>query len=143
MIRNVLYAVNAFLLVLAVICTNVATLVFARTATRGWEIAVRNALGASRRHIVRQLFIEALVLAGVAAMVGLVVAKLALRWGVLASGDALPFWIDPQPVVETLLYTGLLTLLRRRSVGILPALRVTTRSTCRMHSEARARRAPA
>ena len=65
LLRNILYAVNAiFLMLLAVMCTNVATLVFARTATRGWEIAVRNALGASRGRIIAQLFIEALVLAG-------------------------------------------------------------------------------
>ena len=65
LIRNVLYIVNGiFLALLAVMCTNVATLVFARTATRSWEISVRNALGASRGRIISQLFIEALVLAG-------------------------------------------------------------------------------
>ena len=70
-----------FLMLLAIICTNVATLVFARTATRGWEITVRTALGASRGRIIAQLFIEALVLTGVAAIVGLVVARVALRLG--------------------------------------------------------------
>ena len=94
-IRNVLYVVNAvFLMLLAVVCTNVATLVFARTATRGWEIAVRNALGASRGRIVTQLFVEALVLAGVAATVGLVIAKFSLRWGLsLLAGSGMPFWL--------------------------------------------------
>ena len=86
-VRNILYVVNGiFLMLLAVVCTNVATLVFARTATRGWEITVRTALGASRGRIISQLFIEALVLAGVAAMVGLVVAKFALRLGLEPAG---------------------------------------------------------
>ena len=53
---------------------------YARTATREAEIAIRHALGASRARIVGQLFVEALVLAAVAAVVGLFVADLVLRW---------------------------------------------------------------
>ncbi|MEW5929205.1 MAG: ABC transporter permease [Gemmatimonadota bacterium] len=128
MMRNVIYVVNGiFLMLLAVICANVATLVFARTATRGWEITVRNALGASRGRIVAQLFVEALVLAGVAAVLGLVLAKLAMRWalGLAAGSGALPFWIDAGLSWRTVAYTALLTLLGAAIVGILPALRVT------------------
>ena len=83
-----------FLLLLAVVCANVATLVFARTATRGWEIAVRNALGASRGRIVTQLFLEALVLSGIAALLGLALAKVVLRFAVsLRVSDTIPFWV--------------------------------------------------
>ncbi|HUL74706.1 MAG TPA: ABC transporter permease [Vicinamibacterales bacterium] len=126
-IKNALYAANGFfLLLLAVICTNVATLVFARTATRGWEVTVRSALGASRGRIIAQLFAEALVLAAVAALLGIGVAKLALRWGVRGIGaDLLPFWITDSLSPITLLYAGLLTLLAAVIVGVLPALRVT------------------
>ncbi|HEU0078067.1 MAG TPA: ABC transporter permease, partial [Longimicrobiaceae bacterium] len=128
MMRNILYVVNGiFLMLLTVICANVATLVFARTATRGWEITVRNALGASRGRIVMQLFVEALVLAAVAALLGLVVAKLALRWGLglAAASDAMPFWIDDSLSWKTVAYTALLTLFGAAIVGVLPALRVT------------------
>lgn len=128
MVRNVLYIVNGvFLMLLAVICANVATLVFARTATRGWEITVRNVLGASRGRIVTQLFIEALVLAGVAASLGLFVARFALGWGVslLAGAEGMPFWIDASLSWSTVLYAALLTLFGAAIVGILPALRVT------------------
>ena len=115
-----------FLMLLAVVCTNVATLVFARTATRGWEIAVRNALGASRDRIITQLFVEALVLAGVAAAVGLVIAKFSLRWGLsLLAGSEMPFWIDDSLSWTTVLYTALLALFGAAIVGILPALRIT------------------
>jgi putative ABC transport system permease protein len=126
-LRTILYAVNGiFLLLLAVVSSNVATLVFARTATRGWEIAVRNALGASRGRIITQLFIEALVVAGVGAMLGLVVAKFSLRLGVsLLTNDAMPFWINDSLSWKTVLYTALLTLFGAAIVGILPALRVT------------------
>ena len=127
MIKNVLYAANTFfLLLLGVICTNVATLVFARTATRGWEVAVRNALGASRGRVIAQLFAEALVLAAVAAVLAIGVAKLALRWGVRDVGrDLLPFWITDSLSPTTLLYAGLLTVVAAVIVGVLPALRVT------------------
>lgn len=127
-IRNMMYAVNVvFLLLLAIVCTNVATLVFARTATRGWEITVRSALGASRARIISQLFVEALVLASLATIVGLAIAKLALRLGVgqLAASDALPFWIDDSLSFSTMLYACVLTLIGAAIVGVLPALRVT------------------
>ena len=128
MIRNVLYTVNGiFLMLLAIVCANIATLVFARTATRGWEITVRSALGASRGRIVGQLFTEAFVLAAIGTVVGLLLAKLGLRYGVtmLAGGDSLPFWIDDSVSWRTVLYAGLLTLVGAAIVGILPALRVT------------------
>lgn len=128
LLRNILYAVNGiFLMLLAVICTNVATLVFARTATRGWEIAVRNALGASRGRIISQLFIEALVLAAGAAVLGLVVARVSLGFGLsmLAGSDAVPFWINDSLSFRTLLYAAVLTVFGATIVGVLPALRVT------------------
>ena len=116
-----------FLLLLAVVCANVATLVFARTATRGWEIAVRNALGASRGRIVMQLFIEALVLAGIAAIFGLGLARVVLRYGVslLDANGPLPFWIDNSLSAATVLYAAALTLFGASIVGVLPALRIT------------------
>ena len=49
----------ALALRLVVVCVNVAILVYARTATRGAEIAVGAALGAGRHRIVAQLFVEA------------------------------------------------------------------------------------
>ena len=127
MVVKIVQAANTvFLLLLAVICTNVATLVFARTATRGWEVAVRNALGASRGRIVAQLFAESLVLCGLGAALAILVAKLALRWGVSRiGGDALPFWVNDDLSPTTLLYAGLLTLVAAVIVGVLPALRVT------------------
>jgi predicted permease len=114
-------------MLLAVICANVATLVYARTATRGWEITVRNALGGSRARIITQLFIEALVLTTVAAMLGLAVAKISLGWGLrlMAGSDSLPFWINDSLSWTTFVYAALLALFGASIVGILPALRVT------------------
>ena len=58
---------------LLVACGNVAMLVFARTATRLQELAIRTALGASRARLVSQIFVETLLLAVIAAGVGVLV----------------------------------------------------------------------
>jgi putative ABC transport system permease protein len=117
------------LLVLIVACVNVGTLIYARTATRDAEIAVRYALGASRARIVGQLFVEALVLASVAAVVGLAVAHRALKWGMAAyySGQSggVPFWVDPGLTLSTVLYAAGLTVTGAVILGVLPALKVT------------------
>ena len=128
MIRNIMYAINSvFLMLLAVMCANVATLVFARTATRSYELTVRSALGASRGRIIGQLFVEALVLSSLAALVGLLLAKIALRFGVarFAESGGLPFWIGAGISWRTLLYAAALTVVGAAIVGILPALRAT------------------
>ena len=70
------------LLVLMIACMSVGTLVYARTATREGEIAIRAALGAGRARIIGQLFVEALVLASVSAAIGLLAVDRALAWGI-------------------------------------------------------------
>ena len=65
-------------LLLLVVAVNIAVLVYARTATRQGEIAVRTALGASRGRIVAQLFVEALMLSTVAGAAGLGLARFGL-----------------------------------------------------------------
>jgi predicted permease len=116
------------ILVLIVACTTVGTLVYARTATRDAEIATRYALGASRRRIIGQLFIEALVLSSVAAVVGLGVANWVLKWGfnVYLAGDfEPPFWMEPGLKLRTVLYAAVLTTAGAAMVGILPAVKAT------------------
>ncbi len=117
------------LMLLVLVCGNVALLVFARTATRESEIVVRSALGASRRRIVVQLFAEALVLGGVAAAVGLGAAHVALRAVGLpfleATMGRVPFWLDLRLSPATVLYACGLTLLGAAIAGGLPGLKVT------------------
>jgi putative ABC transport system permease protein len=80
---GILFSVYLFaVMLLVLVCGNIALLLFARAATRESELVVRSALGASRSRIVAQIFAEALVLGGVAAVVGLVAAQFVLRsWG--------------------------------------------------------------
>jgi putative ABC transport system permease protein len=118
-------------LLLLLICSNVALLLFARAATRESEIIVRSALGASRRRIVVQLFSEALVLGGVASLVGLAAVSYGIRLGLrlvegeLMDGGRMPFWFDGRLSPSTIVYAILLTILTAVVTGVVPALRIT------------------
>jgi predicted permease len=121
-------------LVLVIVALNVAILLYARTATRRGEIAVRTALGASRARIVSQLFVEALVLALVPGCLGLALAQYGLE---IANrlmfldldfvGGPAPFWLEHGPQPATLLYALVLVVITAAVAGILPALHATRR----------------
>ena len=116
------------LLLLAVACGNVGTLILARTATRTGELAVRTALGASRARIVGQLFVECLVLALVATGVGLACAAYVTeRFGAtMAKLDDIPFWFDFGLSHRTVMQALGLAVFCAVLAGVGPALKVTS-----------------
>jgi predicted permease len=128
-----IWSMNLFVvMLLTLVCSNVALLLFARAASREGEIAVRNAIGASRARIITQLFAEALVLGTFGAALGLSAAGFGLRWGLgsveaqfLAESGPLPFWFRSTLSPATVFYVVLLTLLAALIAGVLPALKVT------------------
>lgn len=116
-------------LLLVVVCVNVAILVYARTATRRGEIAVRSALGASRGRIVAQLFAESLVLSAGAAAVGLVIVKLGLDQvrSSMVAFEQPTFWGDYSVSGTALVYVVALTVLAAVITGVVPAVQATGR----------------
>jgi putative ABC transport system permease protein len=82
-------------LVLAISCANVANLFLDHSAQRTREIAIRTALGATRRRVVRQLLLEAAVLAACGGVVGMGVAAAGVRlFRSLIPENVLPYWFD-------------------------------------------------
>jgi putative ABC transport system permease protein len=131
LVRAGVHSINAFgALFLVVICGNVALLMFARAATREREILVRRALGAARSRIVMQLFTEALVLAAIAAVLGLTATDFALKWTLAAlstEAEGWPFWIEGGISATTITYSAWLTVLAAVVAGVGPALKITRR----------------
>ncbi|MEK9502802.1 ABC transporter permease [Gaopeijia maritima] len=119
-----------FVVLLVVVCANVATLVFARTVMREGEIAVRTSLGASRQRIVLQLFAEAAVLVGVATAIGLGAARLALGgigrlFFTIQQEPRPPFWWNDALSPTTVVYAVGLALVGTVMIGVVPALKAT------------------
>jgi macrolide transport system ATP-binding/permease protein len=78
--RVLMMLLGGALLLLVIACTNVASLVFARTNSRAREIAIRSALGASSRRLVSQFATEAFVLASLATTLGVLLASFGMRF---------------------------------------------------------------
>ncbi|MES2523552.1 MAG: ABC transporter permease, partial [Gemmatimonadota bacterium] len=112
---------------LVIVAFNVAVLVYARTATRQGEIAVRSALGASRGRIVWQLFMEGLVLSVLSAFGGLFIARfgITLARGMLEAEEGIPFWLDFGMRPRTVLFAIGVTVFSAVIIGVLPALQAT------------------
>jgi len=125
-------AMQSLISMLAVIvAVNVGVLVYARTATRQREIAVRTALGASRRRIVGQLFIEALVLSAAASAAGIALARFGITRGfaiyAAEGSDPVPYFLNPDMPLAVYIYVAMLTVFTALVAGVLPALHATGR----------------
>ncbi len=113
-------------LVLLIACANIANLLLARGTARQREFAVRLALGARRARLIRQLFIESLLVATAGCALGILFAFWADRFllAVVSAGpDIIP--LDIAPDARVLAFTAGVSLVTALLFGMLPALRST------------------
>ena len=123
---KILMGVTALVLLIA--CANIANLLLARSTVRAREFAVRQALGAQRVRLVRQLLTESLLLAVAGGTLGVVLAALAdrLLLRMISGGsdaDLIP--LDVSLNVRLLLFSLGATVITAIVFGIVPALRGT------------------
>ena len=109
-------------LVLAIACSNLATLLLVRGAARAKEVSVRLAMGATRRQLVRHLLTESLLLALAGGIAGCILAW----WGIRAlQGIDLPFRVDLTLDYRVLAFAIALSLVTGVVFGLAPALKAT------------------
>jgi len=109
-------------LLLAIASVNIANLLLARGARRRAEFAMRIALGAGRRRLLRQLVTESAVLAALGGGLGLVIAPLGVRALIAASPPGLPRVDAIRVDTPVLLFAAALTSFVGLLVGLAPAL---------------------
>jgi predicted permease len=121
----ILALTGAVVFLLLIACANVANLMLAQASSRQRELAVRAALGGSWRRLVRQMLVEALLLAGTGTLLGLGLACFGVRQLLAIAPTNLPrldsITIDP----VALAYTALAGLAAAVIFGIAPALQAS------------------
>ncbi len=115
-------------ILLLIACANTSNLLLARAAARQSEFGTRQALGASRWRLTRQVLVESLVLAGLGGLVGVGLAHWATRFLVVfISRGQTPVVLDVAPDARALAFTAACAVITGVLFGVAPALRATGR----------------
>jgi putative ABC transport system permease protein len=117
-----LYAMfGAVVLVLLIACANVANLLLVRASGRESEMAVRTALGAARRRIVRQLVTESILLSAAGAVIGVAIASWVVAAVVAFGPSGLPRLQEVAIDRNVLAFTAGVAFLTGLVFGLVPA----------------------
>jgi predicted permease len=112
--------------VLLIACVNVASLSLARSTGRTHQFAIRIALGAGRRRLVRQLLTESVLLGIAGGGLGLLIASWGLQGALKALPQALPRAQEVRLDGHVLLFTLVISILAGILFGLAPALKTST-----------------
>jgi predicted permease len=112
-------------LILLIVCVNLSNLLLARAAARSKEFAMRNALGAGRTRLIRQLLTESLVLSGVGALLGLGLAYAITSYLAHQGSIALPLLNSVRVDGSALAWTVFITIATSVIFGLLPGLKMS------------------
>jgi predicted permease len=126
--RSLIVLWSAVGLILLIVCVNLSNLLLARAATRRKEFALRNALGASRGRIMRQLLTESLVLSTVGALLGLGFAYATTNYLAHEGSVALPLLNSIRVDGTALAWTLLITLATALLFGLIPAFKMSAKN---------------
>jgi len=111
--------------VLLIVCANLAGLLLARGAGRQREIAIRLALGATRRRIVRHLLTESIILSAAGGALGMLLTAWAVDVIRTVAADRLPYYVTFDVDRATLVFSLGVSILTGLLFGLLPALRAS------------------
>jgi predicted permease len=117
-------AIVGSVIVLLIICANLAVLQLARTASRTREITIRLSLGCSRGRLTRQLLVESLLIAAPGVALGAAFMYLAAPLeSLLTPKLAFPVGFAPTADVRVMCFTGIIAVTAAMFFGVIPAAR--------------------
>ena len=112
--------------VLFISCANVANLLLARAAVRAKAMAIRSALGASRARVIRQLMVEATIIALIGGALGVVLASVLIdSYTSMIEEIQTPYWFDIRLDAPILFFAVAMTLVASIASGIVPAIKAS------------------
>ena len=128
---------GAVTLVLLIACANVANLFLVRSETRGRDLTVRRAIGATRAQLIQSQMAEALVIAGAAGVIAVMLARATLPAFLRAAPPGIPRLDDVHLNATTILFTVGAALFAALACGLAPAIRASTPDLSRLRDGGR------